>query len=262
MQALRDQGTLPEYVSLGNEMQSGLLYPYGRATTATWPNLARFLNAGYNAVKEVSEGYSRVILHLDDAGNYSKYYDFFDNCSKYGVEYDIIGPSYYPFWTNKDVKTIVEFCNALIERYDKDIMIMETGFNWNPVLPNGQIGQLNHNGPYGDDMSTPEGQRDFMLELFNGLKSGKDGRIIGDLYWDPIFIEVPGVGWAMKENGTVGDPSDDTVDVNVVSNTTLFDFNGKALPVMNAYKYMAFLFSIYSAYTYLHNHHTCLETSI
>lgn len=237
MQALKDQGTLPEYVSLGNEMQSGLLYPYGRASSATWPNLARFLKAGYNAVKEVSGGYSKVILHLDDAGNYSKYYGFFDNCAKYDVEYDIIGPSYYPFWTNKDVKTIIDFCNALIDRYDKEIMIMESGFNWHPVLPNGLIGQLNHNGPYGDDMSTPEGQRDFMLELFNGLKSAKNGMVIGDLYWDPIFIEVPGVGWAYSENGTVGDPSDDFIDVNVVSNTTLFDFDGKALPVMNAYKY-------------------------
>lgn len=236
MEALAAQETIPEYVSLGNEMQGGLLYPYGRASGATWPNLARFLKAGYDAVKEVSPD-SKVILHLDDAGNYSKYYNFFDNCNNYGVGYDVIGPSYYPYWTDKDVKAIVEFCNALINRYDKDIMIMETGFNWHPKLPNGQIGQLNDNGPYGDDMSTPQGQRDFMLELFNGLKSVRDGRVIGDLYWDPIFIEVPGVGWAYSENGTVGDPSDDYIDVNVVSNTTLFDFDGKALPVMSAYKY-------------------------
>lgn len=230
MEAMAKQGTTPEFVSLGNEIQEGMLYPYGKAASATWPNLARFLKAGYNAVKEVSPS-TKVIIHLDDAGNYSKYYSFFDNCEKYGVEYDIIGPSYYPFWTGRDVKTVVAFCNNLITRYNKDILIMETGYKWNPVLPDGTPGQLTHNGPYENIYpSSPEGQRDFMYELLNGLKSGKDGRIIGDLYWDPVMIEVPGVGWAFRE-------WDDKADVNVVSNTTLFDFDGRALPVFQAYKF-------------------------
>ena len=52
MEQLAAQGTTPEFISLGNEMQDGILYPYGRA--ATFDVLARFLNAGYKAVKEVS----------------------------------------------------------------------------------------------------------------------------------------------------------------------------------------------------------------
>jgi hypothetical protein len=46
MDALVAQGTTPEYVSLGNEMQSGILFPYGRASGSSWSNLARFLKAG------------------------------------------------------------------------------------------------------------------------------------------------------------------------------------------------------------------------
>ena len=34
------------------EIQSGILFPYGRTTR--WDNLAKFINAGYEAVKEVS----------------------------------------------------------------------------------------------------------------------------------------------------------------------------------------------------------------
>ncbi|WP_249900642.1 glycosyl hydrolase 53 family protein [Paenibacillus sp. PK3_47] len=227
MQAMKDQGTTPEYVSLGNEMQSGILYPYGRAGAATWENLARFLTAGSNAVKSVSPS-TQVILHLDDAGNYDKYEGFFDKAEELAVPYDIIGPSYYPFWTNKTIQQMVEFCNDMSEKYDKDIMIMETGYNWNPTVPNGSPGQLTDNGPYPMDSSTPEGQKNFMIELFNALKSANNGRIIGDLYWDPIMIEVPGVGWALKE-------ADDQADINAVSNTTLFDFEGRALPVHDAY---------------------------
>lgn len=229
MEAMEAQGTTPEYVSLGNEMQSGLLFPYGRAAGTSWDNLALFLQTGYDAVKSVSPT-SRVILHLDDAGNYGKYETFFDRMIQHEVDYDIIGPSYYPFWTNMDVAHLVQFLNHISEQYDKDIMIMETGFKWNHTLPNGDLGQLSHNGPYPDSASTPDGQRDFMNELFNGLKSVNNGRVIGDLYWDPVMISVPGVGWAYRE-------ADDQVDVNVVSNTTLFDFDGKALPVFDAYLY-------------------------
>lgn len=227
MEAMVAQGTVPEFVSLGNEMQSGILFPYGRASGTNWSNLARFLQAGSEAVKAASPQ-SKVILHLDDAGNYSKYESFFNQIEARNVDYDIIGPSYYPFWTDLTIEQIVEFCNYFSEKYDKDIMIMETGYNWNKTLPNGTIGQLNDNGPYSEDTSTPQGQKEFMINLFNGLKSVNNGRVIGDLYWDPIMIAVPGVGWAIKE-------IDDQPDLNVVSNTTLFDFDGKALPSHDAY---------------------------
>lgn len=228
MTAMVDQGTAPEFVSLGNEMQSGILFPYGRASGENWTHLARFLQAGSEAVKQASPQ-SKVILHLDDAGNTSKYESFFDQIEARNVDYDIIGPSYYPFWTDDTIEQIVAFCNYFSQKYDKDIMIMETGYNWNPTLPNGTIGQLNDNGPYPADTSSPQGQKEFMINLFNGLKSVENGRVIGDLYWDPIMIAVPGVGWAIKE-------IDDQPDLNVVSNTTLFDFDGKALPSHDAYK--------------------------
>lgn len=231
MQAMKDQGTTPEFVSLGNEMHGGLLFPYGRATTSTWGALAKFLTAGINAVKAVSPD-TKVILHLDDAGNYDKYETFYDKAEELGVPYDILGPSYYPFWTNKDVKTIVEFLNYMGKKYNKDIMIMETGFPWNPTTFSGSTGQLYHNGPYPMEMSSPEGQKNFMIEVFNGLKSVDNGRVIGDLYWDPIFIHAPGVGWAYRE-------ADDGVEDNAIDNTTLFDFDGKALPVFDAYLHNA-----------------------
>jgi len=214
------------------EIQSGILFPYGRTTR--WDNLAKFINAGYEAVKEVSPD-TKVVLHLDDAGNSSKYIGFFDNCQAHGANYDVIGSSYYPFWTRKNVEEVVPWFNLIGARYDKPIMIMETGYKWNPTLPNGEPGQLTDNGNESHPAS-PQGQKDFMIELFNGIRNVEDNYVIGDLYWDPIMIEHDGVGWAMK----FGDPErgiPDQADANVVSNTTLFDFNGKALPVLDAYRY-------------------------
>lgn len=225
LQNMNAQGTTPEYISLGNEIQSGMLFPYGKATEDNWKNLARFFNAGAKAVREVCPK-SKIILHLDGAGDLWKYDNFFNHCQQLNVDYDIIGTSYYPFFTQKNATEIGDFCKIESEKFGKPIVFMETGFAWNTTLPNGQPGQLGHNGPY---QMTKQAHKEFMQDLFNEMKNVSDGRVIGDLYWDPIMIQLPNVGWAIKEK-------DDKYDVNVVSNTTLFDFDGKVLPVFDAYK--------------------------
>lgn len=224
MQALVAQGTAPEFVSLGNEIELGLLYPWG--STANWQRLGALLKAGYAAVKAVSPA-SRVVLHLDDGGNEAKYLDWFDAAREQGVRWDVIGPSYYPFWTNKTVTQLATFCDAVARRYDSDLLIMEAGFNFAPTRHDGWPGQLAHNGPYPASMSTPEGQREFMAELLGTMKATP--RVLGLLYWDPIMIANPRVGWALKEGTHEPGP-------NVVSNTTLFDFKGRALPVLDIWK--------------------------
>ena len=217
MKDLAAQGTSPEYVSLGNESQGGLLFPDGRYDRPE--QMCELYNAGAKAVRDADPA-SRIIIHLDDGGNVDKYTWYFDILEKYGVDYDVIGSSYYPFWTKKTVAEFVSFAGKVLDRYPgKEMMVMETGYAWNPTLPSGYPGQLKDNGPY--PAMTKEGQKAFMKELIDGIRS--DGRILGFLYWDPIFIEVPGIGWELGGG-------------NVVSNTTLFDFQGNALPVFEAFK--------------------------
>lgn len=100
---------------------------------------------------------------------------------------------------------------------------METGYNWNPTTCDSFGGQLANNGPE-PYPSTPQGQKNFLLQCFNDLKLVNDGHCIGDLYWDPVFICVPGQGWA---NG----------GRNVVGNTTLFNFTGAVLPSLDAFEF-------------------------
>lgn len=227
MSEMKKQETIPEYVSLGNEMQNGILFPFGSISENEFENTARLLNSGAKAVREVLPE-TEIVLHLD--GKMSQYEYFFDKCEELGVDYDIIGPSYYPFWSGNTVEEAVNFYNDLIKRYDKDILVMETGYNFNPVTAAGYTGQLNNSGPYeGIYPDSPDGQRAFMEEVLAGIKSVYGGRCIGDLYWNPIMINCDGVGWAVRE-------SNDCVDVNLISNTTLFDFDGKALPVFEAFK--------------------------
>lgn len=219
MNKMKAQGTTPEFVSLGNETQAGILYPEG--SYENFAQLSELYNAGYDAVKAVSQD-SKVIIHLNAAGDKAQYNWYFGELKNRNTKYDVIGASYYPFWTQKSAAQMREWADYISAKFDKDILIMETGYSWNRTLPDGTPGQLSDNGPYPD--FSPLGQKNFILELVKEIKQAKDCRILGFLYWDPVFIEVEGMGWELGAK-------------NYVSNTTLFDFSGNRLEVLDAFKY-------------------------
>ena len=95
MSALKKAGITPEWVQVGNETRTGMIYPEGH--TDHWPQLAELINKGYDAVKAVSPT-SKVILHVDQGNNKTLFTWWFDNAIIYGAKFDIIGMSYYPYW--------------------------------------------------------------------------------------------------------------------------------------------------------------------
>lgn len=262
MQELAEKDIHPEYVSLGNEINGGLLFPYGysydvKASFATkdmpegyanWGAIKSFINAGYEAVKSVSPE-SKVVIHLaDQTGDFKKhgstvdYYTyswFFSTLEKNGGKYDVIGASYYPSWSQSTVDDMVGYCNNLIRKFHKDILVMESGYNWNKTRKDGYEGQLNQNAEEYKNKypSTPIGQKGYLTELINGLKQigeGTANQCVGLLYWDPVMIHVEDE-WGNNKTGWAHFVNWDTPDANVVENTTLFDFEGKALPALDVF---------------------------
>ncbi len=243
MERLAAADIYPEYVSLGNEMNGGILTPYGSTydSEEQLKAFCSFMDAGYRAVKEVSPD-SQIVLHIacnaDDmfwSSNVGTGRWFFDLCEENNISYDVIGTSFYPFWAQTDseyalkkgleVSDFKAWCEMMLEHYDKDILLMETGINW------GKPGQLSNNGAYENIYYyTPEGQRDYMYELFNAVKSVTDGRCVGVLYWDPVLVKQEGAGYAL--DAATGNPK-----YNCVETTTFFNYSHKALPVLNTYKY-------------------------
>lgn len=263
MTKLKEQGTVPEYVSLGNEINGGILFPFGNTFNANmnsgrfelvygddtdeendikcyedWAGLTSILNRGYDAVKAVSPD-SQVIIHLANGSKESVFTWFLDKYESAGGKYDVIGASYYPAWSENPVEACTAFCSNISKKYDKDILIMETGYNWNDKKKNGYDGQLTANAPGYDEKYpfTQEGHAGFMADLINGMKSVDDGRCLGILYWDPCMIHVEDEknpneslsGWAITEK-------EDLPAGNVVENTTLFDFDGKAISTVDVFK--------------------------
>ena len=245
---LKEQGLLPNMVQVGNELTNGLLWPYGKVPD--YDNIARFVNAGIRAVKEVSETALAdgsiserilIMIHLDNGGNNALYREWFDNFVKRGEDFDIIGLSYYPFW-HGTFDMLQNNMKDIAKRFGKELIIAEVsmGYTMEDYASYEKLAPAQRKGmatrqELVDKIEYPmtkEGQKAFMEELFKRLEEIPDRKARGYFYWEPAWIPVPGSGWAtesalkyIEDKGPCG---------NEWANQALFDYDGNALPALAA----------------------------
>lgn len=121
MQALKDQGTTPDMVQLGNEINHGMIWPEG--SVAHIDSLAQLIKAGSAAVKSVDPT-TALLLHVALGGQNHESVFFLDNMVARGVPFDVIGESYYPKW-HGTLDDLRDNLTDLIRRYSKDVIVVE-----------------------------------------------------------------------------------------------------------------------------------------
>ncbi|VVK63462.1 Arabinogalactan endo-1,4-beta-galactosidase precursor [Klebsiella pneumoniae] len=204
MTTLKANNVTPEYISIGNEINDGV------AGVTRGEEYYQLLQKGYEAVKAVSPE-TKVVIHLT-VPNQQFYEGWIDDARKYGLNYDLIGASMYPFWTNMSIGEMANFVNHIAKYSDKHVMICEVGYPWTLKTQFGAAdiqslivaNNLDPDGPenYG---ATPEGQLKYMKEYFRAMYN--TGVVEGISYWDPIAIDVKGAGWVVGETSAVEDTS-------------------------------------------------------
>ena len=134
---LKKYGIDVEWVQVGNETRTGMMWPVGSYQENGGKNYAVLTNAGYDAVKAVYPE-AKVIVHLDGGHDNGLYDRIFSVLEANGGKYDMIGMSLYPCWWNNDRnafdtdwKPNTDACIANIRKvhdtYGKEVMICETG---------------------------------------------------------------------------------------------------------------------------------------
>jgi len=121
LNALKEQGTLPDMVQLGNEISHGMLWPTGNLKNLD--SLATLIKAGIAGVKDASK-HIKIMLHIASGGQNADSRYFVDNMLARHVKFDIIGESYYPQWHG----TIADLQNNLTDlskRYKQDVIVAE-----------------------------------------------------------------------------------------------------------------------------------------
>ena len=121
MEALRDQGTLPDMVQVGNEINHGMIWPEGRISHPD--SLADLIDAGIRGVKAVDPR-CPIMLHIALGGQNAESHFFLDNMLQRGLSFDVIGLSYYPKW-HGSLADLQYNTNDLARHYRKDVIIVE-----------------------------------------------------------------------------------------------------------------------------------------
>ena len=188
LQQLKNAGAEPDMIQTGNEISYGMLWGtqaavgnnntnrcFTNSSAANWNRFFNLLKKAGQACREECPN-AKIILHSERTANTTVLLDYFDRMKNNGIDYDIIGLSYYP----EHHKTLAALEAALSgleqKQYGKDIMIVETGYSYAWSIG----GEYDYTGTY---PYTEEGQRQFTADLVAKLNTHTS--VKGLFWWWP-----------------------------------------------------------------------------
>jgi arabinogalactan endo-1,4-beta-galactosidase len=178
------EGLGPDFVQVGNETNSGMLL---RERGLDWPRQAKLFNAGIQAVRDVSDATGKdvqIILHVAQPENAGWW---FKESREAGItDFDVIGLSYYPQWSAFSLSDLGPHVAYLKKTFGKEVMIVETAYPWTFDAVDETAENILNQGVRGYPIS-PEGQRQFMIDMTQGLISNGG---LGVVYWEPAWIST------------------------------------------------------------------------
>ena len=127
-------------------------------------NFAAMVNAGYTAVKAISDTI-KVIVHISNGYDNSLFRWMFDGLQANGAQYDIIGMSLYPTaanWSTYNTSCLANM-NDMVSRYHKQVMVVEVGMAV-------------------DQAATCQA---FITDLIHKTRAVSGGNGLGVWYWEP-----------------------------------------------------------------------------
>ncbi len=209
LERLVSGGAAPDLIQVGNEITNGMLWPQakvGAEETENWDLLEKLLASGARACREACPA-ARIIIHTERAWDWPATKAYYGKLR--GLDYDVIGLSYYPMW-HRTVGVLAATIDSLAAEFpEKEVMIVETAAYYS-----------HENDPWasGDQYSefypiSAEGQRIFAHELASELRRHRN---VTGLFW-----------WYPEENASGRDVTSGWL------NRGLFDnHDGRVMPAM------------------------------
>ncbi len=275
LEEYKNQGITVSAVQIGNETNNGMC-----GYTIDWNNpsssfdmIANYIKGGIKGAKEVFSDV-KTIVHLANGGNTEEFENYFLNLDSRGVNYNIIGASYYPHLSGS-LDELQENLENITQKTNKPAMVVETswGFTDDYVVKtnngSGDYKTLKFNQAMGENdvqitansyssadedvggyLTSSQAQATELRDIINTLAKVKDHRGLGIFYWEPAWLpvgelnkkgEMDYAGWAT----TYGQSYKDYADLSHLSlykdglatwsNQALFSYTGKALPSLKTY---------------------------
>lgn len=234
---LIDQGVTPEFVQIGNEIDSGMFLTSSSNGTAgvtaksSSSNFATVLGMAASAVRTASSS-TEIIIHVAENKNYGTI------TKLSGVDYDAVGVSYYPWIKSHGTISSLKKNLEAIVASGKKAYVVETSFPWTCEWVDGKNDTLNNMVWYTGDESTASAYTNLSSSLnYYGIASEDyNGTTVATASYQNQAAVLKAVISTVGEAGGSGvfywggDWVATTSILSNYENQTVFDLDGKAMP--------------------------------
>jgi arabinogalactan endo-1,4-beta-galactosidase len=195
----RQAGTMPDLVSIGNEVDTGFLGPTGSPTGADFTGFAALqiqaMQAVANAASDTSIGPAipapLTCIHITPAWNLTQ---FFTLANQNSVPYDAICQSYYPFFHGPLTDAQAAQTNPSNQPVEQDVLVADANSIGKPIFII-EAGDHYENGFDSNDPwyspPTVATQAQFLRDLQTVLQGLPNNLGMGVAYWDPAGVNIP-----------------------------------------------------------------------
>ncbi|MEN3754654.1 glycoside hydrolase family 53 protein [Mangrovibacter yixingensis] len=238
IQQFRQAGALPDMVQIGNEINSGILWPEGKSWGeggGEFDRLAGLLKAAISGMKSSlgPDDHVKIMLHLAEGTKNDTFRWWFDEIIKRDVPFDVIGLSMYTYW-NGPISALQSNMDDISKRYHKDVIVVEAAYAWtlaNCDKAENSFQQKEETA--GGYPATLQGQADYLHDLMQSVIDVPQQRGKGIFYWEPAWITPPGNTWATEAGMKY--INDHWKLGNARENQALFNCQGEVLPSIKVF---------------------------
>lgn len=212
---LKREGLTPDIVQVGNETNAMILQEEMTDLPIDWSRNAYLINKGIRAVRDFSTDVE-VMLHIAQPENGLWW---FEQATAAGItDYDWIGLSYYPLWSEYKFNNLAVPLKTLITTYKKRLMVVETAYPFTLENVDAAGNILDEKALILGYPATQQGQLDYLNTLITIIQeAGGEGLI----YWEPAWVSTKcSTLWGQGSHW---------------DNATLFDHNNKPTLGMQFY---------------------------
>lgn len=219
LENLSDLNLLPDIVQIGNEINGMILQEGDLVWPIDWNRNSHLINKGIEAVRDISTNQNKdidVMLHIAQPENALWW---FEQATQNNVtDFDWIGVSYYPVWSDYGLNNLQTPLTTLKNTYNKRLMIVETAYPFTLTNADSANNILGNDALVTGYPATQQGQLDYLNQLKTIVENAGGEGIV---YWEPAWVSTGCfTQWAQGSHW---------------DNATLFDHNNKATLGMQFY---------------------------